>query len=87
MPKKSFLISIQEELKEGAFWTITSSELPGLFLGGQNIELLHQDLPAVIKQLFKLNYRMDVEVSILVVPECPPNNRKGRAFTAMPLAA
>ncbi len=66
MPKQSFLIDIQEEMREGAYWTITSDTLPGLFLGGWDLASLREDLPAAIKLLFSANYKKDVEVSILV---------------------
>jgi hypothetical protein len=87
MPKKSFLIDISEELREGAFWTITSKRLPGLFLGGQELKLLREDLPVAIKLLFKANYSIDVEVAVLVDgPNGQPVDDSPR-FTAMPLAA
>lgn len=61
---KPFAIEIQERFGEGGFWTITSNELPGLFLGGQDLAALRKDLPAAIELLFRLNYKLDITAEV-----------------------
>jgi hypothetical protein len=86
MIKKSFLIDIHEELREGAYWTVTSKRLPGLFLGGIELGVLRDDLPDVIRMLFRANYQVEVEVTMLVDgPEL--HDGADTFFAAMPLAA
>ena len=61
----SCLIRVQEEFREedgDRFWLMRSQDLPGLLLGGRNLERLREDTPNVIQRLFKLNYDMDVQV-------------------------
>ncbi|MGE0278755.1 MAG: hypothetical protein AB7R40_25435 [Nitrospiraceae bacterium] len=87
MPKKSFLISVQEDFGDGAYWTITSKHLPGLFLGGKNLQVLRDDLPAAIKLLFKANYDMDVEVTMLVDGPEQEADHGSTQYAALPKAA
>ena len=95
MPKGSvsYIICVEERFGEGGFWTVTSKNLPGLFLGGQDLGPIRHDLPEAIKALFKLNYEMDVEVRLLSAG--PPVAGDGFApsvqtpnmWTAIPMAA
>ena len=64
MATKSYscVIKVDEELREGEFWVLTSEDLPGLLLSGRDLDALRADTPEVIKQLFKMNYDMDVSV-------------------------
>ncbi|MFH0342350.1 MAG: hypothetical protein ACHBNF_09525 [Chromatiales bacterium] len=86
---KSFLVEIQERFGEGAFWTITSKHLPGLFLGGQDLDALRKDLPEAIRLLFLLNYKMKVEVRFLItdLSELEHSRPSKPLFAAFPLAA
>lgn len=86
----SFLIATQERFGEGAFWTITSKHLPGLFLGGQDLDVLRKDVPTAIRLLFLLNYKMNVEVRPLLgalneLDQSRPS--KPVVFAAFPIAA
>lgn len=89
MPMESFLIEIQERFGEGAFWTVTSKHLPGLFLGGQDLDALRKDLPAAIQLLFRLNYKMNVEVRALIgaLNELEQFRPSKPIFAAFPVAA
>ena len=58
----SNIINIKEKLHQGAHWTITSANLPGLFLGGKDLKALRNDIPIAIKSLYRMNHGMDVEV-------------------------
>ena len=51
-----------EPHKEENMFSVTSRDLPGLFLAGRDLSALVADLPAAIKLLFNLNYQMDVQV-------------------------
>jgi hypothetical protein len=62
MPKDSFLIEISERLGDNGDWIVTSPHLPGLLLGGNDLNALRSDLPLAVKGLFRLNYHIDVEV-------------------------
>ncbi|MCK4710092.1 MAG: hypothetical protein KAU21_15845 [Gammaproteobacteria bacterium] len=62
------VIRVQEELREGHFWVITSDDLAGLLLCGKEIKKLRADIPSAIKMLFKANYDMDVDVKALAEP-------------------
>ena len=75
------------------FWTLTSDDLPGLLLGGQDLKALHADTPAVIRMLFRHNYGMEVDV--LPVAEARdlaaktplPQLALPEAWTAIPITA
>lgn len=59
----TMLISVQLELhREERMFSITSKDVPGLFMAGCDLLKLAADLPAAIKLLFKLNYNSEVEV-------------------------
>ena len=60
------IIAVKEELRIGGYWVITSSDLPGLLLAGKDITALREDIPVAIKQLFLLNYDMNVFVSPVI---------------------
>jgi hypothetical protein len=85
----SYSIRIDEKLQEGGFWSLTSDNLPGLFLAGQDLPALRNELPDVIKKLFELNYSMDVEVRLLLdnPPARPNPNASARTWAAIPKAA
>ncbi len=58
----STVIRVNEELREGNYWMVTSDDLPGMILGGRDILKLREDVPNVIKSLFELNCGMKVDV-------------------------
>ena len=63
----SCIIRVAEERYQGAgddFWVLTSEDLPGLLLGGRNIEALRSDTPKAIELLFERNYDTKVSVSL-----------------------
>ena len=60
----TYLINIDVDFREGEYFVLTSSQLPGLLLSGKDINALREDVPNVIKSLFSLNYKMDVDVRI-----------------------
>ena len=76
-------------------FALTSEELPGLYLAGKNLQALHEDVPSVIKALYKLDCGMDVEVrkadseSERPVASATPSNfiNLNRAFVPMPARA
>ena len=92
----SCIIRVVEEHREeegDEFWVITSDDLPGLLLGGRDLEALRADTPEAIRILFDKNYGLDVHVLRATeprklasgVPEAelsPPF-----AWTAIPTAA
>ena len=55
-------IRVEEAFMEGGYWMFTSQDLPGLLLCGKDKHFLRDDVPAVIKMLFRENYSMEVEV-------------------------
>lgn len=62
------VISVQREYRDGA-WILTSENLPGLFLAGDDLKAIRADIPAAIKLLYSLNYAMDVNVCVAGEPE------------------
>lgn len=66
--QKSFLIYTTQKQKEDGFWTITSDELPGLFLAGKDLFSISAEVPEAIKLLFSLNYNMSVDVKMAIDP-------------------
>ncbi len=60
--QKTIISTAQEKWSDG-FWSITSPDLPGLFLAGKDLAKLMNDVPFAIQTLFLLNYKMRVEVS------------------------
>ena len=64
----SFLIRTIQEQKEDGFWTITSEDLPGLFLAGKDLFSISAEVPEAIKMLFSLNHNMAVDVKMAVDP-------------------
>lgn len=58
----SCVIQVREKLKEGGYWSVTSKDLPGLFLGGTDIDAIREEVPEAIRLLFELNYGMKVDV-------------------------
>lgn len=60
----TYLINVEADFREGEYFVLTSPQLPGLLLSGKDINALREDVPNVIKGLFSLNYKMDVDVRI-----------------------
>lgn len=58
------LIRISLCVHEDAHFTLTSEDLPEMFLAGKDVRQLLDDAPNVIKGLYRLNYGMDVEVFV-----------------------
>lgn len=54
-------LGVEHRFVDGA-WLITSKDLPGLFLAGDDMDRLQSEIPEAIKLLFKLNYDMAVQV-------------------------
>lgn len=65
------VVKIKEEFRDGS-WLITSDNLPGLFLAGEDLHILHTDIPAAIKLLYELNYSMNVKVCAAGNPKDMP---------------
>lgn len=57
------VIHVAEASGEG-IWILTSDDLPGFFLAGENIDTLKENIPDAIKLLYKLNYQMEVEAHL-----------------------
>lgn len=89
----STVIQVDVDMKPDGLYVLTSKDLPGLLLAGDNVDDLYCDTPDVIKGLYKLNYGMDVEVRRLVEPDelarkIPAEHlhRKPSAWTLNPVA-
>jgi len=65
---ESFVISTEQTEWDDGTWTLTSDNLPGLFLAGRDIGELEADVPDAIRALFHLNYKILVDVEIAVRP-------------------
>lgn len=62
--KYSSVIKVVGTLKDDGNWLMKSNELPGFFLCGNDLEKLYNDIPNVIKSLFKLNYQLNVDIAL-----------------------
>jgi hypothetical protein len=62
------VITVTAEL-QGSYYFVSSPELPGLALMGKNHTELFDKLPYLIKELYKDNYGMDVQVVKASEPE------------------
>ena len=60
--KFSGRIRLRTELREDGFFVVTSPDLPGLLLCGDDVDVLIEQAQEVIGGLFKLNHGMDVDV-------------------------
>lgn len=56
------IVRVKEDLRKDGNWVLTSKDLPGLLLCGNDVNELREDTPTAIKALYKLNYDMDVVV-------------------------
>jgi len=70
---KTIVVGLQYNATCGLF-SLTSSELPGLFLAGKDPGKLVEDLPAVIKAMYKVAYDMHVEVVTEGMPKISSHN-------------
>ena len=61
------VVRVSGEIKDKG-WVITSENLPGLFLAGNDLEKLTADIPANIEMLYQLNYGMSVKVCVAGEP-------------------
>jgi hypothetical protein len=50
-------------------FALTSPDLPGLLLAGKDPDALWDDVPAVVRALYKVSYNMDVQVVMESRPE------------------
>lgn len=87
------VISTKEAFREGS-WVITSDDLPGLFLVGENLSDLRDTTPTAIKLLYKLNYDMEVDVRPTMEPKqarriCNEGAKipRPKGWAAVPIAA
>ena len=62
MSKATERVRIKIELRKNGRFYISSDDVPGLFLWGSDFEELMQDIAPTIKDLYKFNLGMDVEV-------------------------
>jgi len=62
-------------------FALTSKELPGLLLAGNDPTELWADVPAVVKALYRVGYGMDVQVLM----EATPAAEEGKGLSFMPL--
>lgn len=77
------VVQIDEAFSDGS-WVVTSPDLPGLFLAGYEIKQIRNDIPAAIKQLYRLNYEMDVEVCpTSSIPEIDDGKTRVKHDTAL----
>jgi len=60
-PRSGTLIQIKIQ-QENGFYYITSDDVPGLHLWGDNIEVLFSDIIPAIKALYKHNKGIEVEL-------------------------
>jgi len=72
--KYSSVIRVVGALKDDGNWLMKSNDLPGLLLCGKDLNKLYNDIPGVIKTLFKLNYDMTVDVALDRAPAQISNN-------------
>jgi len=54
---------------QGKYYFVNSPDLPGLALKGKDYQELFEIMPYLIKELYKDNYGMDVEVTRISEPE------------------
>ncbi len=86
------IVNITVDNREG-FWLLTSEDLPGFLLCGEDLNALGRDTPNVIKGLFRLNYGMEVEVvaatgaKALAEARRTPSTVPSSKWVATPVAA
>lgn len=56
------VVNVQCIRQDGGYWVVSSDELPGLLLCGKVLKKLIEDVPNSIRLLFKLNYKMEVDI-------------------------
>jgi hypothetical protein len=64
---RTITVGMQYNSTCGLF-ALTSTELPGLLLAGDDPAKLWADVPAVVKAMYKVGYDMDVDVRMEAVP-------------------
>ena len=81
----------QRPTNDASLWILKSEDLPGLLLAGPELSPLLEDVPAVIRMLFRDNYDMEVEVlraaSLSEVREPGPWLTLPATWTAIPAPA
>jgi len=70
---KTIVVGLQYNATCGLF-SLTSAGLPGLFLAGKDPGKLVEDLPRVIKAIYKVGYDMQVEVVAEGLPQIAAHN-------------
>lgn len=63
-----YIVRLEFTNNPDGFWTIKSSNLPGFYMAGKNLNFLAQDIPNVIKKLFKLNFNLNAVPRPLIDP-------------------
>lgn len=64
--EKIGIVRIMIEEKQDHCYCISSKDMPGLHLAGENVEKLLHDIPGSIELLFELNHGMKVRVGRVV---------------------
>jgi len=59
------VVNIDVDRREGDYWVLTSEDLPGFLMCGKDRYALGEDIPNVIKGLFRHNYGKDVSVILI----------------------
>ncbi len=77
--KRTLTIGMQYNAACGMF-ALTSDQLPGLLLAGKDPAKLWDDVPAVVKAMYRVGYNMDVEV----IMEAQPRS-EGEDLSFVPL--
>lgn len=85
------IVSIDEELKSDGNWVVKSNDLPGLLLWGKDIRALREDIPLAIQTLYRLNFELEVQVSMAGSPvaankACAPKPHRHTNWAAVPTA-
>lgn len=79
------VVRVHGEYQDSA-WVITSENLPGFFLAGEDLERLRADVPTTIQMLYRLNYGMEVEVRLAGEPgEKNPVRSVPQTWAAVPV--
>lgn len=68
MTKMTERVRIKVELRKNGRFYVSSDDVPGLFLWGRNFEELMENIAPTIKDLYKFNRGLDVEVREAIFP-------------------